>query len=355
MSKVGIAVPETLAFKIEDKRKVPNSDAIRVCVLGKCVKAENTDLVNADNSCVYIWKKIEYGSVCKHAISVEQEIATFLGKPSINGKKIVVKPSGSEFHASIGGTIHQAGDLESISNAVEDLLEKMDGGDTVLVETFVEPISPLHIVNGSQAVELWKATEKLSFRARSTVCRDFDGKPITTSINCGLSSKDSSISRNNTVPQGLDSTLLAYGLTDPAMRRAVDRDIRKKGEDLMRILSEEEHKLDEEQRGGLGGYTDIIGVDFLLTNEDGNIIPVAIELNSHDCRVNCQVFDFMYHLTQQCTTIDTQLSYQVRRSDKEYDSDTPQNKTRSSAAVSDHGFDPWSRDPRTKFLTGNIS
>ncbi|XP_072042757.1 carnosine synthase 1-like [Amphiura filiformis] len=339
MSKVGIVVPETLAFKTEDKRKVPNSDAIRVCVLGKCAKAENTDQLNADNPCVYIGKKIEYGSVCKHAISVEQEIATFLGKSGINGKKFVVKPSGSEFNASIGVTIHQADNLGSISNAVEDLLEKMDGEDTVLVETFVEPISPLHIVNGSQAVELWKATERLSFRARTTVCRDFDGKPVTTSINCGLSSKDSSISRNNTVPQGLDSTLLAYGLTDPAMRRAVDRDIRKKGEDLMRILSEEEHKLDEEQRGGLGGYTDIIGVDFLLTNEDGKIIPVAIEVNSHDCRDNYQVVDFMYHLTQQCTTIDTQLSYQVRRSDKEYDSDTPQKQD----SILGRSVRPWVR------------
>ncbi|XP_072041227.1 carnosine synthase 1-like [Amphiura filiformis] len=310
MSKVGIVVPETLAFKTEDKRKVPNSDAIRVCVLGKCAKAENTDQLNADNPCVYIGKRSNMAVCVNMPFPWSRKSLHSLANLA---SMIVVKPSGSEFNASIGVTIHQADNLGSISNAVEDLLEKMDGEDTVLVETFVEPISPLHIVNGSQAVELWKATERLSFRARTTVSRDFDGKPVTTSINCGLSSKDSSISRNNTVPQGLDSTLLAYGLTDPAMRRAVDRDIRKKGEDLMRILSEEEHKLDEEQRGGLGGYTDIIGVDFLLTNEDGKIIPVAIEVNSHDCRDNYQVVDFMYHLTQQCTTIDTQLSYQVVR------------------------------------------
>ncbi|XP_072032919.1 carnosine synthase 1-like [Amphiura filiformis] len=42
MSKVGVAVPETLAFKIEDKRKVPNSDAIKICVLGKCVKTKKS-------------------------------------------------------------------------------------------------------------------------------------------------------------------------------------------------------------------------------------------------------------------------------------------------------------------------
>ncbi|XP_072041224.1 carnosine synthase 1-like [Amphiura filiformis] len=336
MSKVGIAVPETLAYKIESKRMVPNSDAIRVCVLGKCMKAENTDQVNADNPCVYIGKNFENGDVCEHAISVKQKIARFVDKSSVNGKRIVVKPSALELHDSIGVTIHQAGDLESITNAVEDVLV---GGDAVLVETFVEIISPRPMVSGSQSAKISKATERLGFRVRSTVCRDFDGKPVTTSINCGLSSKDSSISRNNTVCQGLDSTLLAYGLTDPAVRCAVDRDIRRHGEDVMRILIEEEHKLDEEQRGGLGGYTDVIGVDFSVTNEDGNIAPVAIEMKSHDCSVNCQVVDFMYHLTQQCTTIDTQTSYQMRRSDKEYDRDTPQKQD----SILGRSVRPWVR------------
>ncbi|XP_072014232.1 carnosine synthase 1-like [Amphiura filiformis] len=360
MAKVGIVVPETLSLRVKDKRMVPNSEAIRVCLLGKCVKAKKLSeeptpveepppvdkpthnvkcqeqdcscriealakmaaKANADNPCVYIEKQLKDG-VCEHAISMEQEIAKFLDKPNVIGKRIVVKPSGPESHSSIGVTIHQAGKLESITNAVKDLLEKINGADTVLVETFVEPISPRSIVSGSQSVDLWKANKRHSFRVCSTVCRDFDGTPVTTSITCGISSKDSPINGYNSVCQGLDSTLLAYGLTDPAVRRAVDRDIRKKGEDLMRIIMEEESKLDEVQRGGLGGYTDIIGIDFFLTDEDGQIIPVAIEVNSHNCTFNCQVVDFMFHLTQQYTPINAQSIYQVCRSDNEYDSETP--------------------------------
>ncbi|XP_072048030.1 carnosine synthase 1-like [Amphiura filiformis] len=357
MSKVGVAVPETLAFKIEDKRKEPNSDAIRVCMLGKCVKTKKSGeqpptfevqhrdkcqeqecscrieaqaniaaKTNADNTCVCIRKRIENGSVCEHGISMEQEIAKFINKPSVTGKKIVVKPSSSESYGGIGVTIHKAGNLKSITNAVENLLEKIDGndgGETILVETFVQPISPRPIISERQSVELWKANESVSFRARSTICRDFDGKPITTSINCGLLSKDSPVNGDNTVPQGLDSTLLAYGVTDLTVRRAVDRDIRKKGEDLMRIIIEEEHKLDKEQRGGIGGYTDVIGVDFFLTDEDGEIVPVAIGVKSHDCTINGQIIDFMYHLAQQCTPINAQSIYQVCRSETEYDSATP--------------------------------
>ncbi|XP_072041147.1 carnosine synthase 1-like [Amphiura filiformis] len=325
---------------------VPNTDVIKVCVLGKCVKAKKQGEVprsekclrvsscriedqakmaaqtNAENPCVYTKKQIEHGGICEHAIAMEEEVAKFLNKPSVIGKRIVVKPSGYEYFASKGVTIHQAGNLGSITNAVYDLIEKIKGADTVLVETFVEPILPRPIVSGSQLVELWKANEELSFRVRSTVCRDFDGMPVTTSVNCGLLSKDSLNNGDNTNLQGLDSTLLAYGLTDPAVRRNLDRTIRKKGEDVMRIISEEEHKLDEDQRGGRFGYTDVIGVDFFLTDEGDKIVPVVIEVNSHDCTMNCQKVDFVSHMTQQCTPIDAQLVYQVYRSDKEYGSET---------------------------------
>ncbi|XP_072033047.1 carnosine synthase 1-like [Amphiura filiformis] len=264
----------------------------------------------------------------------------------------------------------------------------------------------------------------------------FTFQPVNVSIqqqiNCGLSCKDSPINGDNTVPQGLDSTLQAYGLTNPAVRRAVDRDIRKKGEDLMRIIMEEEHKLDEEQRGGIGGYTDVIGrkfekrlsehkskatgsksavyehisrsnnshqrrkcagkkhkefsrrvleaihirkkvpnlnrdtrldidpvcdnllipkttrgtrtppvtsstsVDFILTDEDGEIIPVAIAVNSHDCTISSQVVDFMYHLTQQCTPINAQS---FCRSDNEYASETPSKQD----SILGRSVRPWVR------------
>ena len=34
------------------------------------------------------------------------------------------------------------------------------------------------------------------------------------------------------------------------------------------------------------------GVDFVVTRVNGEITPVGIEVNSHDCTINCQIFEF---------------------------------------------------------------
>ena len=36
-----------------------------------------------------------------------------------------------------------------------------------------------------------------------------------------------------------------------------------------------------------------IGLDFIVTQRNEEIIPICIEVNSHDCTINCQIFEFV--------------------------------------------------------------
>ena len=41
-----------------------------------------------------------------------------------------------------------------------------------------------------------------------------------------------------------------------------------------------------------------LGIDFVIGDVDGKIEPVGIEVDSHDCTINCQLFEFMNPHTQ---------------------------------------------------------
>ncbi len=43
------------------------------------------------------------------------------------------------------------------------------------------------------------------------------------------------------------------------MRRNIEQDVRKRTEDTLQTIIDEEKKMTAEQRGGIGGYTEIIG------------------------------------------------------------------------------------------------
>ena len=54
----------------------------------------------------------------------------------------MVKPSGPEFHGSIGITCHNSSDVTSITSAVTSLLEQLEPRHSVLLESFVDTLTP---------------------------------------------------------------------------------------------------------------------------------------------------------------------------------------------------------------------
>ncbi|XP_052233394.1 carnosine synthase 1-like isoform X2 [Dreissena polymorpha] len=334
MSCYGVDHPETLAFTLAPKRYVPSIDTIRVLELGPGMKSkisqtenslhnknrgDNANMQNSSNATLESHPEYQTansvitarhtdanGLVCTHA-DMELEIRNFLNKPSIINRKIVVKPSGPKHYASVGVSFHPPGNVDSVINAVGILLDKIMDGDSILVETFVEPINPRPVTGISHNIQPTLVDSGLMFRVRCTGCKDIDGKPICSLITCGIGSIREPVHGDNTVPQTLNTTLLAFGVSDPLMRRKIEQDVCKKTEDILQSLIDEEKKMTAEQRGGIGGFTDIIGIDFFLTEKNGQIVPVAVDVNSHDCTASCLKFDCIVDLMDRCTVLNGQI------------------------------------------------
>ena len=113
-------------------------------------------------------------------------------------------------------------------------------------------------------------------------------------IVCGVGLKKQPVNGDNTIPQSLDTTLVSMGILDPVHRSAIDDMISTASENLLQRMIDFEATMSENQRGGVGAQTDVIGIDFILAEVDGKVTPVGIEVNSHDCTINCHVYEFMY-------------------------------------------------------------
>ncbi|XP_060602022.1 carnosine synthase 1-like isoform X2 [Ruditapes philippinarum] len=270
MADVGMEIPETLAIRREPIRKL-SSATKKMAVL-------SFDCYN-----------------CLDIKDVGNEISAFAKRlQSLNIKTIVVKPSGPKYLGSVGISFHSASNVTSIIEAADDLLQEIDEGSSVLIEEFIEPISPRN--TGTHGVRLWSANDELGFRVRSTICRDHDGTPVTTLINCSVANKRLPINGDNTICQSLNSTLLAYNILSEHERKELERTIRVQSADVLEKIIERENLLSDEEKGALRGQTDVIGIDMVVTERAGKLVPVGIEVNSHDCTINTQLYDFMMNL-----------------------------------------------------------
>ncbi|XP_033728500.1 LOW QUALITY PROTEIN: carnosine synthase 1-like [Pecten maximus] len=213
---------------------------------------------------------------------IQEEVERFLNSENVLLRhKIVVKPSGVIWHGSLGVTYHARNNVIGIAEAVIYLLKDIEPENSILVETFY-----------ALPTKNYKHFADLSFRLRSTVCRGFGDIPMTTTLLCGVAQRDNPINGDNTVPQTFDTTLRTCGVTAKERKRLKDRTSKISDELLGEILKQEKDMTSEE-RGGVGGQTDVIGLDFVLGEKGGILTPIAIEVNSHDCTINCQLFESM--------------------------------------------------------------
>ncbi|OWF52029.1 carnosine synthase 1-like [Mizuhopecten yessoensis] len=222
---------------------------------------------------------------------IHEQVQRFLNTANVLLRhKVVVKPSGVIWHGSLGVTYHARSDVIGIVEAVVHLLKDMEPENGILVETFYAP-----------PIQNYKHFAELSFRLRSTVCRGFGDRPITTTLICGVGPRDKPINGDNTIPQTFDTTLRSCGVTNAEERKRLRDRTSKISEDLLGEMIKIEKEMTSLERGGVGGQTDIVGLDFVLGEKGGILTPIAIEVNSHDCTINCQLFESMNHETQGCS------------------------------------------------------
>ncbi|KAL4216930.1 Carnosine synthase 1 [Mactra antiquata] len=272
MSAVGMATPITLACRKNPTRVIEGHGDM------KCI-----DFISYESN---------------NRMEVAEEIAKFCDKlRNVNIRKVVVKPSGPPYLGSVGVSIHDISNFKSVLEAADALLIDIDDGCSVLIEEFIEPITPLKTGTDDRA-PAWAADNDLAFRVRATVCRDYDNVPVTTLINCNMGYKDSPVNGDNSVGQTLATTLQAYNINDPDTISVLESNIRVLCARVMKGIIDRENLLSAEEKGAHMGQTDVIGIDIVITERSGKYIPVGIEVNGHDCTINTQLFDFMANLYQ---------------------------------------------------------
>ncbi|KAL3855357.1 hypothetical protein ACJMK2_014572 [Sinanodonta woodiana] len=267
MAKVGMAFPETLAFVYNSDLMYPNQTVpdIRVVLIDK----QRTDL----NLIVYT------------------QVSDFLAMCSDKDiPKIVVKPSGVMWHGSKGVTFHYTDDKDEILSVVLELMTFIHKGDAVLVEAFQETVKP----EPTSKLPKWACNNNNAVRLRTTVCRAHDDTPKTSNINCGVALLNEPVNGSNTVCQSLKTTLIAFGITDETEIANFQQEVSEKSAAVLDGIMSYENDLSITERGGLYAQTDVIGIDLVITTRNGVLTPVGIEVNSHDCTFNCQVYENIY-------------------------------------------------------------
>ncbi|XP_064613939.1 carnosine synthase 1-like isoform X2 [Liolophura sinensis] len=208
--------------------------------------------------------------------------------------KMVVKPSGPMWFGSQNVSVHSKGNHESIIGAAVEILPFLSEGDAILVETFCEPVQRVRPMKISSVKN--KATRppsQLSFRLRANVCRNPDDEAVMTSITCGVGNACQPINGDNTVVQSLEETLKTWGISDSRERQSVYDDIKHKSEATLNAIMKFEENLPSCMKGTVGAQTDLIGIDYVLTRDSGMLSAVLVEVNSHDCTINNQIFEFV--------------------------------------------------------------
>jgi len=265
--------------------------------------------------------------------SISEAVEKFLKGIRDEYFRVVVKPSGPLWMGSRGVSFFSSSDSAAVVKGVKSLLAELDEGDAVLVESY-HPTLPSHFVMPARDVPLHTALKptvatakreaakhimeelgewaldddeiteiapmdvsadlsEISFRLRVLVARTSYGKPVVSKMVCGVGLSSKPVNGDNTIAQSLDATLDQWGITDPSFKADLHDAVNEESVKVMEsIIEYESNQLSSDERGGRGAQTELIGIDFILTPMDKVIVPIVIEVNDHDCTLQCQILEF---------------------------------------------------------------
>ncbi|XP_078508033.1 carnosine synthase 1-like [Lissotriton helveticus] len=228
---------------------------------------------------------------------LQEEIQNFLQSQGMHSvRQVAVEATSPRWSERCTATYHPSCDFPGILLAVKALLQKLEKGESILLEAVC---SPLPVVR-APAMETPAAFQRslspkldLAVWICAVVCRSQGDRPQLSKVICSAGRADKPLVHETSVPQTLETTLQLWGITDETQVKAIHQKVVDKAEDALRAVIEMEKSLSLEQRGGRRAQTDVIGVDFVLTCVDQAITPVALGVNSHLCLRSCGVFDTM--------------------------------------------------------------
>ncbi|XP_074653690.1 carnosine synthase 1-like [Tubulanus polymorphus] len=206
-------------------------------------------------------------------VLVGKGITKFLERiDSPNCRKIIVKPIRNSYDKRTV-SIHDESDYEGICNRAVALLSQVDSGNGVLIEKFYDP--------GPTAA----GKNDVTFRISVITCRGRCDEPISTAVTCGVGRRNEPITgENTTTPQSIETTLRRWGLESAEIDRVRKR-VMNDSQNLLRKIMRHENNA--------AGLTDMIIVDYILTNREGLHAPICIEVKGRRSLKSYRAIEFL--------------------------------------------------------------
>ncbi|XP_066579534.1 carnosine synthase 1 [Amia ocellicauda] len=222
-------------------------------------------------------------------------IDTFLQHPELQScHEVIVQPSGGGWYSCDNETTLVKRDREGVLSATLALLPRIQEGESILISASYESVQPQKPLKLEQSIA-YKAPEvlrKLALRIRATVCRAADDQPQLSQVVCWVDKAEAPASARPTVLQTLEVTLQEWGFTQDDLT-AIQQIIKQWAEAAMQAVMDYQSQLSDQDKGGAGAQTDLIGVEFALIQQDGKLRPLLLRLTAHHRGVYSTAFSLL--------------------------------------------------------------
>lgn len=197
------------------------------------------------------------------------------------GEELVVKPSGPQFHSGRGVKFFKKSQRDEIvAHALALAVDpQMTDDGVVLLDERVN------------SAPLDRGGRKMETTGRILVGRTPDGGTKTMGMFARVgpwgkpTTAEAADPRDNATvePMGkLFAEWKAKGLLDDKSAKALEAQMRKTGEDALASIGAYEKSLPRGLDGSRRAQSDMIGLDVMIENRNGKLVPVIIEVNDHD-------------------------------------------------------------------------
>ncbi|KAI1889262.1 hypothetical protein AGOR_G00177330 [Albula goreensis] len=228
--------------------------------------------------------------------AMQEAIEAFLLLPGLQTcEKVLIQSSSSGCNSQESVKVLEKNNKEGILKAALTLLSGIGERESILLTAHYSSVQPIRAqklgdmgpFNAPDAVR-----RKLSLRIRATVCLAADGQPQVTQVLCWVERTEAHPRSSPTVLQSLEGTLQSWGFKQQDIL-SLQQLLKQWAESAMQVISDHQSELSDNERGGAHAQTDLIGVEFSLTEVNGGLHPHLLGLTAHCCGVHSTAFNLL--------------------------------------------------------------
>ncbi|XP_062433779.1 carnosine synthase 1 isoform X1 [Rhea pennata] len=234
---------------------------------------------------------VQLGSTASQDSLIQEEVGAFLGGTAMAPyTQVAVRRPGWRWCGNGTRSTHTKAEGAAVAQAVRGCLSGLQEEDSVLLEALVPTA---YLPNPTHPTRTTSPRLPMALRICTVVCRSWGDRPQLCQVACEIGRAEAPVHHGVALPQGLDSALQQWGLTEPGQRQALGTKLQCAAEAAMAAILDMEAELTPEQRGGTRAQTDIMGVDFLLTCVGDSLELMALSTNTQQCLETCGLAEAM--------------------------------------------------------------